>query len=113
MKCCQAHWDRLKAEIKSHGVADFIAKDGVELGKQLVGQLEGAKETRSNYDPLMAANMMIWSRAIECGGLYLMTGDYCPLCEVKKHAKKPDVDEEWIKGASKAAVDHIAELPAE
>ena len=26
MKFCQPHWDRLRAEIRSHGVTDFIAK---------------------------------------------------------------------------------------
>jgi hypothetical protein len=114
MKFCQPHWERLKAEIKSHGVADFIAKDGHEAMAQVVGELKGEEKTRRNYDPLMAANMMIWNRAIQCGGLYLMTqkpdgGEYCPICEVDKHA--PGVGEAWIKGASKAAVDAIAPLP--
>jgi hypothetical protein len=124
MKFCQPHWDRLKAEIRSHGVADFIARDGKEAMTQAVGQLKGERETRQNYDPLMSAHWMIVNRALESGGLYLMVQDEhgnerCPLCELVKHAppppdwKGPSIDEMWIKGASKAAVDHIATLPAE
>lgn len=113
MKFCQPHWERLKGEIKSHGVVDFIAKDGAEALSQVVGQLKGEQQTKRNYDPLMAAHWMIVNRALECGGLYLMTGDYCPLCEVKKHGKAPNIDELWVKGVSKAAVDYIAQLPPE
>lgn len=117
MKFCQPHWDRLKAEIQSHGVADFIARDGHEAMAQAIGDLKGQRKTRENYDPLASACWMIYGRAIEAGGLYLMTEDEhgkerCPLCELKKHAPQhPDIDEQWIKGASKAAVDTIADLP--
>jgi hypothetical protein len=122
MKFCQPHWNRLKAEITSLGVADFIAQDGKEAMAQMVGDLKGETKTRQNYDPLMGAYWMITNRALESGGLYLMTQDEngnerCPLCEVVKHAPPPPdwtgpaIDEMWIKGASKAAVAQIAALP--
>jgi hypothetical protein len=112
MKFCQPHWDRLKAEIQSHGVADFIAHDGEEAIARVVGQINGERQTRENYDPLMSAHWMIVSRAIDCGGLYLLTGDHCPLCELKTHSSVPNIDEDLVKGASKSAVDYIAQLPA-
>ena len=109
MQFCQPHWDRLRQEIKSHGVWDLVSVSGEEAVGKLVDELKGKEPTLEGYDPLMAAHNMITSRALECGGLYLLTGDYCPLCEVTK-ASKPEVAEGWIRGASKAAVDYAVEL---
>ena len=51
------------------------------MGSDLI-DIRRIEKTLERYDPLMAAHNMISGRAIECGGIYLLTGDYCPLCEL-------------------------------
>jgi len=110
MKFCQPHWNELRQAIKSHGVWDLVATSGEEAMSQVVDELKGVEKTLERYDPLMAAHNMITGRAIQCGGLYLLTGDYCPLCELAKHTR-PEVARDWITGASKAAADMAREIP--
>jgi hypothetical protein len=110
MKFCQPHWDELRQQVKSHGVWDLVATSGEEVVSQVVDELKGVPTTLERYDPLMAAHNMIVSRAIECGGLYLLTGDYCPLCELTKNSSV-EVARSWICGASKAAADYATTLP--
>jgi hypothetical protein len=47
---------------------------------------------------------MISGEALKLGGLYLMTGDYCPLCEVEKHTG--DTAANWINGCSDAVLEY-------
>lgn len=98
MKFCQLHWDELKAAIDERGLSHLIAKDGRGAVNRVVAEIEGTA-TDASYDPLMAAYWMITGRALEMGGLYLMTGDYCPLCELEKHTEH-GVAAEWIQGCT-------------
>lgn len=76
MKICQKHWDKLRKEIDDKGLSHLIAKNGKDAIKNIV-------EGEPSYDPLMAANMMIWERAIKSYGLEIMNredGKCCPIC---------------------------------
>lgn len=93
MKFCQDHWDSLRAAISKRGLDQFVSKDG----KELVSKIDLADGSMA-FDPLMAAHMAIVGNAVEIGGLYLLTGDYCPICESIKNGG-PSADW-WINNAA-------------
>lgn len=95
MKMCMPHWEELKTAIDDRGLSKFIAPSGEVLAKNLVTELQGGEK---KFEPLMGANIAIMSNALQMGGLYLMTGDFCPLCELEKHT--PEKASNWIKYAS-------------
>lgn len=97
MKMCQAHWDALRAAIEERGLMKFVARSGQAVTEKIKGQLVGQAD-KETFEPLMAANMAIWSNALERGGLYLLQGDYCPICESEKHGSHPA--EWWINHAA-------------
>lgn len=98
MKMCLPHWDALKDAIKERGMWPLVTESGEAATKRAVSEMEN-KATNETYDPLMSANFMIWNAALRTGGLYLMTGDYCPLCEADKHGA-PGTASEWIRGCT-------------
>ncbi len=111
MKFCQPHWNRLKTAIESRGLGHLIAANGRDAHARAVGELKG-ENTLSDYDPLMSAHWQISSRAIEILGLGLMTGDYCPVCEVLKDYppippghRYADNESYWIDGPADSALD--------
>lgn len=97
MKMCQSHWEELRAAIDIRGLSKFVSQGGKAAGALLADEVQHGR-TIGNWDPLMAANFAIFGNAIEIGGLYLMTGDLCPLCERTKHTGKPAA--EWIDFAA-------------
>lgn len=112
MNICQCHWDKLKHAITSRGLGDFIAKDSGEALRQAKASLENPDELWiENFDPLMAANNMIFSQALHAAGLAMMAPDEttgkppCPLCKVAG-----PYDQNWIDGASGQAAEMVAEL---
>jgi hypothetical protein len=121
VKFCMPHWEQLREAIGARGLSGLISKGGEQATKRVTAELSGASE-RETFDPLMAANFAIWSRALDVGGLYLMGTDpegkeYCPLCELDKQAKNPDgsapdppASTQWIEGCSDAQRDHAVEL---
>lgn len=91
MQFCKSHWDELRAAVKNKGLWPFVSGSGEDLVERLKKEL-GNELTIP--DPLMTAHNMILGRALEAGGLYLMSKPpdaehYCPLCELNKHAKQP------------------------
>ncbi len=108
MKFCEPHWQELKDAIRARGLWHLVASSSEAAFERAKAEL-GGKGTLATYDPLMAAHWAICSRAIELGGLYLLEGPYCPLCELDAHTKNPDGSKsdppqsrEWIKGVSDA-----------
>ena len=120
MKICQQHWDKLRKAIEDRGLSSFI-----QTGEQNMATFEAVAEGTHTekelpYDPLMSCNWMIWGQALKAGGLYLMQGNHCPVCEAKKHlsghntvhpvTKMPFittpewVEEQWIDGPADAAL---------
>jgi len=108
MRMCTEHWEQCQQAIKDRGLWHLVAESGDEAAKLLIAQVEGSA-TKRDYDPLMDLNTMINSNAIQCGGLYLLSGDYCPLCEAIKHTENDEIDEEWINGASDAILQYCEE----
>jgi hypothetical protein len=123
MRMCQAHWDRLRAAVKARGLWPLVARNGAEAMKRTVDELEGTAD-KATYDPLMNCVWMIYGRATQQGGLYLFTGDLCPICEAVKHSKiggedgyrdTAHVEEHWIDGPADAVLQFVrddAELSA-
>lgn len=115
MKICPEHWAKVRAAVESRGMGHLGAKTGEQAAKDAESQLRGEE---TSYDPLMACNWMITSRALESGGLYLMTpkpdgSDHCPLCEAIEHRPEGKTIEEseryWIDGPADAALAHCRE----
>lgn len=94
MKFCQPHWDRLREEIDANGLSGFVARDGEQAAQQLADEAQGINDQDAAPDPLMRAHWMILDRAIKQGGPYILTGDYCPLCELEKHTEEKAAS--WI-----------------
>lgn len=107
MKLCQPHWDALKAAIEERGLMEFVAQDAKAAHERLCGELNGSPE-QETFDPLMAANFAIWSNGLQIGGLYLMTGDFCPICESEKH--NGPAAEWWITNAANGQLERAREL---
>src|SRR5262245_18153164 len=118
MQICKTHWEQLQAAIKERGLWDLVAPNGQAAIYRMQQEIEGAA-TNSNYDPLMAANNMISAQALRLGGLYLLSGDYCPLCEAVSHTQIPDdlsddvkkqgVAVYWINGCTDSILDYCRE----
>lgn len=90
MQFCQPCYDKLREAIKARGMWPLVGSDETlkEKISQEVDHIQGGPppDARRTFDPLYQACMAIYGRAIQMGGLYLMTGDYCPLCELDKNA---------------------------
>lgn len=112
MKMCQTHWAALRAAIEERGLMKLVSRNGEVLIERLEGQLIG-QPIKETFDPLMGANLAIWSNALEAGGLYLMgtteSGEqYCPICESEKHGGYPA--EWWITNAADEQLNRAQEL---
>jgi len=76
-------------------------------------ELKG-EDNPETFDPLMAANNMIWAAGLREGGLYLMGRDekgneYCPLCEAEKHGG-PGTAKNWIEGCTDSLYEHCKQI---
>jgi hypothetical protein len=91
MKFCAEHWTKLRAAIDDVGLTALIPEGGEAAMKSMVSELDGS--TVDNFDPLMRAHNMIFSRAMEeiktkytQNPLMLMADDHehpewaCPIC---------------------------------
>lgn len=85
---CQPHWDRLRQAVETRGLGHLIASNDREAHARVVADLKGEGDPVADFDPLMTAHNMIWSRALNNFGLGIM-GDYCPACELVKQWPEP------------------------
>lgn len=76
-------------------MSKFIAPNGEVLIKNLEKEL---RHEPAKFEPLMGANMAIFSNALRAGGVYLLSGDFCPLCELETYSQIKASD--WIKYAA-------------
>ncbi len=122
MQFCQPCYDKLREAIKARGLWPLVGNPETlkERIGQEIAQTQGGPppDEKRTFDPLYAAVMAIYTHALNVGGLYLMTGDYCPTCEVDKHAP-PDAaipegytkhSEAWIGGCCDAQLAYAREL---
>lgn len=119
MKFCMDHWVELKEAIRTRGLDHLVAQDGEAAMEATVREIEGTDEEKKDFDPLMRATWMIYGEALRiCGLGLMMTGEGeeepCPLCEIRKgfaeHAKRENVDHEWIEGVSDSLLKYAREL---
>lgn len=139
MKMCQSHWDKLRQAIKARGLNDFVPTTKAEVVANVAGFLMGRKETQQTFDPLMAANNMIFGNAIDfmsmigANPMAMMQPPpehpefSCPLCFLNwlsaehdrtctnPECKKPAgmVFENWIGHAVDIAEQEMKALPKE
>lgn len=119
MKMCQPHWNKIIQAVKDRGMWNLVSPSTEVALEGVKDQLEGRE---APFDPLMSCNNMIFSRALELGGLYLMFGELCPICEAmlaRKDMVDPDIgrpytpeEEEswWIDGPADACLSRCREL---
>lgn len=107
MKACQPHYDLIRDGVKSRGLWHLVAQSGEAASEILNNQAQGIKGPAA-YDPLLNATMEIYARAVECGGIYLMQGNYCPLCEADKHMGAGE-SQKWIDGCLDAHLKYCQE----
>ncbi len=100
MRFCQPHWEQLKDAIRERGLFHLVADSGEAAVERLAEEAKG-EATIATYDPLMDAHNMMVVRAIECGGLSVLRGDTCPLCEANRHTHDGMADE-WITTCTNA-----------
>lgn len=123
MKICERHWGMLRAEIDRLGLGHLVATSGEQAHAQLSRQLKDGEAAKTTFDPLMAANNMIWSQALQTAGLAAMAphedgSERCPICFLdaahKAGCKDPDCawtyEATWIPGPCKAAFDEAKRL---
>lgn len=111
MKFCQTHWDELRAAIEERGLTKFVADGGEELARRIQKELDDKKTSAETFDPLMHAWSMISTNAVRAGGPHLLTGDYCPLCEVEKNrVALGEGAKDWIRHASDGVLDYAKTL---
>ena len=127
MRFCQAHWDKLRAEIKRVGLGKFISADGREAIAKTVASIEraslGDPASPSGFEPLMGAHWAIVSNVMDAVGFAIMVQnddgtERCPLCFITSdHLAKCKVPEcpikdydHWIGRAAEDQVAHAKEL---
>ena len=121
MRFCQTHWDRLRAAIDQRGLTPLVSQDGKAAAQRMAEEIEGTASDVS-YDPLLDAHNMISHRALELGGLGMLTGDHCPVCCAVEHSRigdgpdsfrdKAHVESHWIDGPADAVLEHVRSVPA-
>jgi len=101
MKMCQTHWDRIRVLVEERGLSHLIGT-AEQAMQAIADEVDGQEST--HFDPLMAVNNLIMGQALQMGGLYLMSGDFCPVCEAMKHTahlprqgETEPVGEAWVE----------------
>jgi hypothetical protein len=84
LKFCDDHWEKLRQAVKDRGLWHLVARSGQEATERVKDEL-GNKETDATWDPLMACHWAVNGNALKMGGLYLLQGDLCQICEAIKH----------------------------
>lgn len=109
MLMCNAHWNACIDAIRDRDLWHLVdlsnikavrsAFDGSTKTLKFVSE-SLKKESSDNvdgFDPLEYLVVAISSSALICGGHYLLTGEYCPLCEGESHGNI--IGQTWINEA--------------
>ena len=126
MKFCMPHWNKLRESVEKHGLSQFVSQDVATAAQQFAQETtNGNAETGGAYDPLIRATSMIYLKALEWGGQYMVTAEPepCPVCEAVKHTAGFDeaygqdkpvdaawVENFWIDGPVQAIQTHFRTL---
>lgn len=99
MRICEKHWQMLRDGIASRGLQGLVSTSGDDLGSRIERAISGEATVAGAYDPLFSVSMTINRAALETGGLYLLSGDYCPICEAMKGLANVPLENGDIPGA--------------
>lgn len=121
MRFCMPHWEKLRAAIDDRGLSHLVSRNGQQAMQSFVKDIEGTADPLLDFDPLLAANNMIWSKALEVGGLSIMAPnedgtDRCPICWLTAEHTRTCTDpacpqdfERWIEYAADGVKRHVDE----
>jgi len=109
MKLCQNHWDELVQAIKDRGLSKLNSTTSKEAMRRMVDSVGEQAITASNFDPLINANMAIWSNSIEVVGLEILQLEGCPVCFLIENCGCGSDDCEYRKWVGYAADDQVVE----
>lgn len=114
MKFCKPHWEQLRNAINDRGLTDLVPKTGEEAIERVKKQqANGGKITPETYDPLITAHNMIVANALKAGGIYMLEGDFCPLCELDKNAEEmKETADDWIRKSADGVAAYAVEIGA-
>lgn len=103
MKFCDPHYEWMRKAIADRGMAHLVSMDHRQVMEMFRQEVERGLSPE-HYDPLMGISFMICNNAVNVGGGYLLTGDYCPLCELVKNTQEEgQIDQTWINAAADVA----------
>lgn len=91
MKMCGRHWAQLRRNVSEYHLDHLIAPSGEAAVEMMARQVQG-KAGELDFDPLLSANTMLMSMALDFGGLAVMAGDICPACWLRGY--------DWTEGAA-------------
>lgn len=88
MKLCTPHWEKLKEAIRARGLWQFVATKGEQVAAKVQAEVERGPGA-STFEPLLAANMAIFSNALGLAGMSLMANEEdgserCPICFLQR-----------------------------
>ncbi len=111
MKICSTHWTQCRAAIDKRGIGHLVGNQ--ESAVNRIKEELADSQTKKSYDPLLSLGFMLYGRALECGGLYLMTtkedgSEYCPLCEFELRSDGGKASD-WIDSAADACLKYCTE----
>lgn len=113
MKFCKDHWSKLQTAINERGLSDLVSGSGEELQRRMKIEMEAKKTTKESFDPLMTAHNMIVKNALQAGGVYMLNGDFCPLCELNKNAEEmKETADDWIRKSADGVAAYAVEIGA-
>lgn len=124
MQICKEHWERCVQAIKDRGLWGLVHQDGKSLAEAQLRSLKGEPPLPTDWDPLAVMNWNFMTKALEHGGLAMMTtprdgegfvdesGErhYCPLCEARDRVEGGGGDESWIEGCGDSIRAHAVSL---
>ena len=121
MKMCERHWGMLRAAIDRRGLTGLVAKSGEQACSNVAADLQGTKNPRATFDPLMDAHFAIVNQVMGRVGLAVMApnddgSERCPLCFIQETHDKECQDprcgsfDKWIDCASDDSLARAKEL---
>ena len=78
MQFCHDHSHVLRNALRQRGLWAFVPSDSPLIEKE-------GKATPAEFDPWIMAGLLISEQAVRAFGTYLLSGNYCPLCEVEEN----------------------------
>lgn len=114
MKYCDKHWEKTRDAIKERGLWHLVGRSGEEAVDRLIAEAQGTA-TDATFDPLLAVCNMVYGKAVELGGLWMLTGeDKCPVCtamlpQCRAENTPEEMERFWIDGPCDSILTYCTE----